>query len=31
VAVVEGEQTNIKLTTSEDLDVLQALLREQEA
>jgi 2-C-methyl-D-erythritol 4-phosphate cytidylyltransferase len=31
VAVVEGEQTNIKLTTSEDLEVLEALLREQEA
>jgi 2-C-methyl-D-erythritol 4-phosphate cytidylyltransferase len=31
VAVVEGEPTNIKLTTSEDLEVLEALLREQEA
>lgn len=31
VAVVEGEPTNIKLTTSEDLEVLEALLREHEA
>lgn len=31
VAVVEGEPTNIKLTTAEDLEVLEALLREQEA
>lgn len=31
VAVVEGEPTNIKLTTPEDLEVLEALLREQEA
>lgn len=30
VAVVEGEPTNIKLTTAEDLEVLEALLREQE-
>lgn len=31
VAVVEGEPTNIKLTTAEDLEVLQALIREQES
>jgi len=31
VAVVPGEPTNIKLTTAEDLEVLEALLREQEA
>ena len=31
VTVVEGEPTNIKLTTSEDLPVLQALIREREA
>jgi 2-C-methyl-D-erythritol 4-phosphate cytidylyltransferase len=30
VAVVEGELTNIKLTTAEDLEVLEALLREHE-
>jgi len=30
VTVVEGEQTNIKLTTPEDLEVLEALIREQE-
>lgn len=31
VTVVAGEPTNIKLTTPEDLEVLRALLREQEA
>jgi 2-C-methyl-D-erythritol 4-phosphate cytidylyltransferase len=31
VSVVEGEPTNIKLTTLEDLEVLEALLKEQEA
>ena len=31
VAVVPGEPTNVKLTTAEDLAVLEALLREQEA
>lgn len=31
VAVVEGEPLNIKLTTAEDLELLEALLREQEA
>jgi 2-C-methyl-D-erythritol 4-phosphate cytidylyltransferase len=31
VAVVPGEPTNVKLTTPEDLEVLEALLREQEA
>jgi 2-C-methyl-D-erythritol 4-phosphate cytidylyltransferase len=31
VTVVEGEPTNLKLTTAEDLEVLEALLREQEA
>ena len=31
VTVVPGEPTNIKLTTAEDLEVLQALIREQEA
>jgi 2-C-methyl-D-erythritol 4-phosphate cytidylyltransferase len=31
VAVVAGEPTNVKLTTKEDLEVLEALLREQEA
>jgi len=31
VAVVEGEPTNLKLTTAEDLEVLEAVLREQEA
>jgi 2-C-methyl-D-erythritol 4-phosphate cytidylyltransferase len=31
VAVVPGEPTNVKLTTAEDLEVLEALLREQEA
>lgn len=31
VAVVPGEPTNLKLTTQEDLEVLEALLREQEA
>jgi len=31
VAVVAGEPTNLKLTTLEDLRVLEALLREQEA
>ena len=31
VAVVEGEPTNIKLTTAPDLEVLEALLREQES
>jgi 2-C-methyl-D-erythritol 4-phosphate cytidylyltransferase len=30
VAVVEGELTNIKLTTADDLEVLEALLREHE-
>lgn len=30
VTVVEGEPTNIKLTTPEDLEVLEALIREQE-
>jgi len=30
VAVVPGEPTNVKLTTQEDLEVLEALLREQE-
>jgi 2-C-methyl-D-erythritol 4-phosphate cytidylyltransferase len=30
VTVIEGEPTNIKLTTREDLDVLEAVLREQE-
>jgi 2-C-methyl-D-erythritol 4-phosphate cytidylyltransferase len=29
VTVVEGELTNIKLTTAEDLQVLQAILRER--
>jgi 2-C-methyl-D-erythritol 4-phosphate cytidylyltransferase len=31
VTVVEGEPTNIKLTTADDLEVLEALLREHEA
>lgn len=31
VTVVAGEPANIKLTTAEDLEVLQALVREQEA
>lgn len=31
VAVVPGEPTNVKLTTAEDLEVLEALLREQDA
>ena len=31
VTVVEGEPTNIKLTTPDDLEVLEALLREHEA
>jgi 2-C-methyl-D-erythritol 4-phosphate cytidylyltransferase len=31
VAVVPGEPTNVKLTTPEDLEVLEALLREHEA
>ena len=31
VAVVEGEPANIKLTTPDDMDILEALLREQEA
>jgi 2-C-methyl-D-erythritol 4-phosphate cytidylyltransferase len=31
VAVVEGEPTNIKLTTEEDLQLLDAILRRQEA
>ncbi|HEX6548599.1 MAG TPA: 2-C-methyl-D-erythritol 4-phosphate cytidylyltransferase [Candidatus Dormibacteraeota bacterium] len=31
VTVVEGEPTNIKLTTAEDLEVLEALIREHEA
>ncbi|HEY8761629.1 MAG TPA: 2-C-methyl-D-erythritol 4-phosphate cytidylyltransferase [Candidatus Dormibacteraeota bacterium] len=31
VMVVEGEPANLKLTTAEDFDVLEALLREQEA
>ena len=31
VTVVEGEPTNLKLTTPEDLEVLEALIREQEA
>lgn len=30
VTVVEGEPTNIKLTTPDDLELLEALLREQE-
>ena len=30
VTVVEGEPTNIKLTTPEDLELLEALIREQE-
>ena len=31
VTVVEGEPTNLKLTTAEDFEVLEALLKEQEA
>lgn len=31
VSVVEGEPANIRLTTSEDLEVLEALVREKEA
>ena len=31
VAVVPGEPTNVKLTTPEDMEVLEALLREHEA
>ncbi|HKA66458.1 MAG TPA: 2-C-methyl-D-erythritol 4-phosphate cytidylyltransferase [Solirubrobacterales bacterium] len=31
VTVVEGEPANLKLTTAEDFEVLEALLREQEA
>ncbi len=31
VTVVAGEATNLKLTTAEDVEVLEALLREQEA
>jgi 2-C-methyl-D-erythritol 4-phosphate cytidylyltransferase len=31
VTVVAGEPTNLKLTTAEDVEVLEALLREQEA
>jgi 2-C-methyl-D-erythritol 4-phosphate cytidylyltransferase len=31
VAVVEGEPTNIKLTTEEDLQLLDAILRQQES
>jgi 2-C-methyl-D-erythritol 4-phosphate cytidylyltransferase len=31
VAVVPGEPTNVKLTTPEDLELLEALLREREA
>ena len=31
VTVVEGEPANLKLTTAEDLEVLEALLREHEA
>jgi 2-C-methyl-D-erythritol 4-phosphate cytidylyltransferase len=31
VTVVEGEATNLKLTTVQDLEVVEALLREQEA
>jgi 2-C-methyl-D-erythritol 4-phosphate cytidylyltransferase len=31
VTLVEGEPTNIKLTTADDLEVLEALLREHEA
>jgi 2-C-methyl-D-erythritol 4-phosphate cytidylyltransferase len=31
VTVVEGEPTNLKLTTAEDLEVLEAVLREHEA
>ena len=31
VAVVPGESTNLKLTTAADLEMLEALLREQEA
>jgi 2-C-methyl-D-erythritol 4-phosphate cytidylyltransferase len=31
VTVVEGEPANIKLTTPEDLEVVEALIREQEA
>ncbi len=30
VAVVAGEPANVKLTTAEDLEVMEALLREQE-
>jgi 2-C-methyl-D-erythritol 4-phosphate cytidylyltransferase len=30
VTVVEGEPTNLKLTTAEDFEVIEALLREQE-
>ena len=30
VAVVPGEPTNVKLTTPEDMEVLEALLREHE-
>lgn len=30
VVVVQGEQTNLKLTTVEDLEILEGLLREQE-
>jgi len=31
VTVVEGEPANIKLTTPEDLGVVEALIKEQEA
>ena len=31
VTVVEGEPTNLKLTTAEDLEVLEAVIREHEA
>jgi 2-C-methyl-D-erythritol 4-phosphate cytidylyltransferase len=31
VTVVEGEPANLKLTTPEDLEVVEALIREQEA
>jgi 2-C-methyl-D-erythritol 4-phosphate cytidylyltransferase len=31
VTVVEGEPANIKLTTPEDLEVVEALIKEHEA
>ena len=31
VVVVEGEPTNIKLTTAHDLEMLEALLEERES